>query len=133
MQNLEMQRSSGTSGALRSGARTSLAVAVLAALAALTACNDDSPVQPKAHVPDGGPKSISAVINILPAGAVFPAKIAAVTGSAVGTPAKVQVYDKAGNLMAQFTAFSQNEDYKAGVNVALGDVKIGRASCRERV
>jgi len=122
MQNHQMPRSSGTSGAVGSGARTSFAVAVVTALAALTACNDDSPVQPKAHVPDGGPKSISAVINILPAGAVFPAKIAAVTGSAVGTPAKVQVYDKAGNLMAQFMAFSQTEDFKAGVNVALGDV-----------
>jgi len=94
----------------------------LTALAALAACNDNSPVQPKANMPDGGPKSISAVSNILPTGTTFPNKIALVTGSAVGTPAKVQVYDKSGNLMAQFMAFSQTEDYKAGVNVALGDV-----------
>jgi len=119
MQNHHMPRSSGSRGALRSAARPSLVVAVFAAL---TACNDKSPVQPKANVPDGGPKSPSAVINILPAGVEFPAKIAAVTGSAAGTPAKVQVYDKAGNLMAQFMAFSQTEDFKAGVNVALGDV-----------
>jgi hypothetical protein len=122
MQNHQIPRASGSSGALRSAARTPLVVAVFAALAALAACNDESPVQPRTSVPDGGPKSPSAVINILPTGAVFPARIAAVTGSAVGTPAKVQVYDKAGNLMAQFMAFSQTEDYKAGVNVALGDV-----------
>ena len=110
-------------GTVASTARTSLAVTAIVALAA---CNDNEPVQPNAKVRDGGPKSPSAIIltlpGILPEGQTFPAKIGFLTGSAVGQQPKVQVYDKTGKLMAQFSAFPFGEDSKAGVEVALGDV-----------
>ena len=93
---------------------------LIAAAATLAAC-DEAPVQPRANVPANGPRS-SAVINILPAGQTFPGPIAFVTGSPVGSAAQVQAYDKRGKLMAQFYAFSQTEDFTAGVEVALADM-----------
>jgi len=99
-------------------------VLALAAAAALAAC-DDSPIAPKANgptIPAGGVKSPAAVINILPAGQTFPAKIAFATGSPVGKDAKVRVYDKSGTQLAVFYAFSAVEDFSAGVEVAVGDV-----------
>jgi len=99
-------------------------VALLAAVAALAACND-APVAPKADgptIPAGGVKSPSAVINILPPGQTFPTKIAFATGSPVGKDAKVRVYDKNGTQLAVFYAFSAAEDFSAGVEAAVGDV-----------
>src|SRR5688572_21929617 len=93
---------------------------LITAAAALAAC-DDAPVQPRANVPANGPRP-SAVINILPAGQTFPAPIAFVTGSPVGAAAQVQAYDKTGKLLAQFYAFTQGEDFTAGVEVALADM-----------
>ena len=51
-------------------------VLLLATAALLAACADESPVQPGAKVPEGGVKSITLGINILPAGQQFPAKVA---------------------------------------------------------
>jgi FG-GAP-like repeat len=99
-------------------------VLALAAALAIAACNDDSPVEPRAHgtvVAAPGVKP-AAVINILPAGQTFPNKIAFATGSPVGKEAKVQVYDKNGTQLATFYAFSAAEDFTAGVEVAVGDV-----------
>jgi hypothetical protein len=110
-----------TSFALRArSARIALSMAVLA----LAAC-DDSPLAPKASglaVPAGGVKSPAAVINILPPGQTFPAKIAFATGSPVGKDAKVRVYNKNGTQLAVFYAFSAVEDFSAGVEAAVGDV-----------
>ena len=107
-----------------------LAASVLAALLAATtlaACADDSPMQPKAQVPDGGVKAVALGINVLPAGQQFPDKIAFVTGSAWGTVPKVQVYDKWGNQMARFQAFNDAWDQSGpGADVALGDVNGDR-------
>jgi hypothetical protein len=101
--------------------RTMRAIIVVAATAALAAC-DDAPVEPRTRVPADGPQRPSAVINIFPPGQLFPAPIAFVTGSPVGSAAQVQAYDKAGKLMAQFYAFTQAQDFSAGVEVALADM-----------
>jgi len=108
-----------TRRALSWGVRVSVLVSTAAALAA---CTDDAPVQPKANVPAGGPTKPSAVVHIIPEGTTFPAKIAMATGSAVGKDARVRIYDKAGKQMASFYAFSAFDDFTAGVEVALGDV-----------
>src|SRR4029450_6337582 len=82
-------------------ARTGFALTVAAALAA---CND-SPMQPKPNIPNlpaDGVKTPAAVINILPPGTTFPAKIAFATGSPVGKDAKVRLYDKNGTQLAVF-------------------------------
>jgi hypothetical protein len=100
-------------------ARTTLIIATAAGLAA---CSDDVPTQPGANVPDGGPKSPSAVIHIIPEGTTFPAKIAFATGMVQGKDARVQIYDKAHNQLASFYAFSGAYDFSAGVSVAVGDV-----------
>ncbi len=100
-------------------ARAALLVATAAGLAA---CRDDVPTQPKANLPADGPKSPSAVIHIIPEGTTFPAKIAFATGSPIGKAARVQLYDKAGNQMAWFYAFTSADDFYAGVQVAVGDV-----------
>jgi hypothetical protein len=106
-------------GAYGPAARTTL---LLATVAGLAACNNDLPSSPKANLPADVPKSPSAVINILPPGQTFPAKIAFATGSPVGKDARVRVYDKNGTQLAVFYAFSGWEDFTAGVDVAIGDV-----------
>jgi hypothetical protein len=88
----------------------------------LAACSDDPPTATNARIPDGGAKTPAAVINILPPGTTFPAKIAFATGSPVGKEAVVRVYDKSGTQLAKFYAFSAAEDFSAGVEVAVGDV-----------
>ena len=100
-------------------ARATLLVATATGLAA---CTDDLATAPKANLPKEGPKSPAAVINILPPGTTFPAKIAFATGMPQGKEARVQLYDAAHNQMASFYAFSSADDFSAGVNVAVGDV-----------
>jgi len=99
-----------------------LASASLIATASLAACADDMPVQPNAHIPEDGPKSVALAINILPTGQQFPAKIAYLTGSPVGQPAKIQVYDAYGNQMLRFQAFTDSWDNASGVEATIGDV-----------
>jgi len=101
--------------------QTSRATLFLATAAALTACADDTPTQPRANIPEGGPKSVALGINILPPGQQFPAKIAYVTGSPNGKQAYVQVYDRFGAQMLRFQAFTDTWD-NSGVEVAIGDV-----------
>ena len=98
------------------------ASASLIAAASLAACADDTPVQPRAHIPEDGPKTVALGINILPAGQEFPAKIAYLTGSPVGQPAKIQVYDAYGNQMLRFQAFTDSWDNASGVEATIGDV-----------
>ncbi len=104
-------------------ARSVAARALVAVITATTlaACADETPVQPKANVPDGGLKSVALGVNILPAGQQFPARVAFVTGSPNGKAAYVQVYNKDGGQMARFKAFTDSWD-NGGVEVALGDV-----------
>jgi hypothetical protein len=97
-------------------------VLLLATAALLAACADESPVQPGAKVPEGGVNAIALGINVLPTGQQFPAKVAFVTGSAGGRPAKIQVYDAGGAQMARFQAFNDAWDQNAGVEAAVGDV-----------
>jgi hypothetical protein len=52
--------------------------------AALAACSDDTPTQPKANLPATGPAKPSAVIHIIPEGTTFPTKIAFATGNPAG-------------------------------------------------
>jgi len=122
MQNDFMARdrvgATGLRGTLDSATRASF---LLLALAALAACND-APSEPSANLPASGPQTPSAAINILPARQTFPAPIAFVTGSPLGAEAKVRAYDKTGNLMAEFNAFTQPQDFTAGVEVALADM-----------
>ena len=97
--------------------------ALLLATVGLAACADESPVEPKAKLPEGGVPSIALAINILPAGQTFPDKVAYVTGSPPGALAFVQVYDKWGNMMARFQAFNDPWDQNGpGADVAVGDV-----------
>jgi hypothetical protein len=93
------------------------------AVISLAACAEDSPVAPKANVPQNGPKTVALGVNkILPDGQQFPAKIAYLTGSPVGQPAKIQVYDAYGNQMLRFTAFADAWDNASGVEATIGDV-----------
>ena len=95
----------------------------LIAAISLAACADESPVAPKANVPQNGPKTVAlTVFKILPDGQQFPAKIAYVTGSPVGQPAKIQVYDAFGNQMLRFTAFADAWDSASGVEATIGDI-----------
>ena len=97
--------------------------ALLLATVGLAACADESPVEPKAKLPEGGVPSVALAINILPAGQTFPDKVAYVTGSPPGALAFVQVYDKWGNMMARFQAFNDPWDQNGpGAEVAVGDV-----------
>jgi len=97
--------------------------ALLAAAAfGLAACGDDVPTGTTAHVPAGGAKAPAAVINILPPGTTFPAKIAFATGSPAGKEARVQLYDKNGTQLVSFLAFTAVEDMSAGAEAAVGDV-----------
>src|SRR4030095_16628556 len=95
-------------------------VALLTA-AALGACADEAPVEPKAKIPEGGVKSVALGVNILPEGQQFPDKIAFATGSPNGKAAYVQVYGRWGNQMLRFKAFNDTWD-NGGVEVAVGDV-----------
>jgi len=89
----------------------------------LTACADDSPVEPRANMPEGGVKTALLGINILPTGQQFPARIGFVTGSARGQAPTIQVYDRYGQQMARFKAFTDTWDQAGpGVEVAIGDV-----------
>ena len=106
----------------RSQAFAASVAVVLAASFGLEACADDSPLQPTAKVPEGGAPAVNLGINILPAGQAFPAKIAYLTGSPVGQPAKVQVYDAYGNQMLRFQAFTDSWDNASGVEATIGDV-----------
>ena len=117
-----MPRDTRSRGTYAAAARAALALATAASLAA---CSDDVPTQPKqpkANLPANGVTSPSAVIHIIPEGTTFPAKIAFATGAPVGKHAVVQLYDKAGNQLALFYAFSAADDFSAGVEVAVGDV-----------
>jgi hypothetical protein len=98
------------------------ATAWLIAAASLAACADETPVQPRAHIPKDGPKTVALGINILPAGQQFPARVAYVTGSPMGQPAKIQVYDAYGTQMLRFQAFTDSWDNAAGVETTIGDV-----------
>jgi hypothetical protein len=98
------------------------AALLLATAAGLAACGDDLPTPPKVNLPKDGPKSPAAVINIIPPGTTFPAKIAFATGSPRGKDATVRIYDSARNQLASFYAFSAVDDFYAGVDVAVGDV-----------
>src|SRR5262245_18312372 len=102
-----------------------VAITSLIATTSLAACADNTPVQPTAHVPEGGPKSVALGINILPAGQQFPAKIAYLTGAPVGQPAKIQVYDAYGNQMLRFQAFTDPWDNASGGEATIGDVNCG--------
>jgi len=102
--------------------RGTCAALLVAAVAGLAACSDDTPTQPKANLPKEGPKTPAAVINILPPGLTFPAKIAFATGMPQGKDARVQLYDAAHNQLAWFYAFTAADDFSAGVNVAVADV-----------
>ena len=112
-------RVTSSCGTARWAARAAFLVATAAGLAA---CSDDTPMQPKSNLPKDGLKTPSAVINIIPEGTTFPAKIAFATGMPQGKEAKVQLYDAAHNQLASFYAFSSADDFYAGVNVAVGDV-----------
>jgi hypothetical protein len=109
-----------SSSVRRLAARGLLALVTAGSLAA---CDDESPIEPTAKVPDGGVKSVALAINILPAGQQFPAKVAYVTGSAIGKSPMVQVYDAFGAQMARFQAFTDPWDNGSpGAEVAVGDV-----------
>lgn len=99
------------------------ALLALLTASALAACADEAPVQPKANLPEGGPKAVALGIyaNLLPDGQKFPDKIAFATGSPNGKAAYVQVYSRWGNQMLRFKAFTDTWD-NGGVEVALGDV-----------
>ena len=86
------------------------------------ACAEDSPVQPTARVPAGGPKTVALVVNLLPTGDQFPAKIGYFTGSPVGEPPKIQVYDAYGNLMLRFQAFTDPWNMMTGAEATIGDI-----------
>lgn len=105
-------------GAVVRAARASLLVTA----AALAACSEKSLVQPEPSVPGDGPNKPSAAINITPSGTLLPAKIAFATGSPLGEPARVQLYDASGKQLAAFYAFTGADDFTAGVDVAVGDV-----------
>ena len=83
--------------------------------AALAACSDDTPTQPKANLPATGPAKPSAVIHIIPEGTTFPTKIAFATGNPAGKEAMVKLYDKDGNQITSFLAFGSYADFSAGV------------------
>ena len=104
--------------------KTARATLFFAAAAALTACADETPTQPKANMPEGGPKSVAMAwgLPILPTNQTFPQKIAFVTGSANGQLPYVQVYDKSGAQMARFRAFDENPTLANGVDATVGDV-----------
>src|SRR5688572_17337518 len=93
----------------RTGAQPTRAALLLATLG-LAACADESPVEPKANLPEGGAPSVALGVNILPAGQTFPDKVAYVTGSPPGALPFVQVYDKWGNMMVRFQAFTDTWD-----------------------
>ena len=90
--------------------------------AALAACSDDTPTQPKANLPATGPAKPSAVIHIIPEGTTFPTKIAFATGNPAGKEAMVKLYDKDGKQITSFLAFGTYADFSAGVDAAVGDV-----------
>ena len=116
-------RSGGSPSQMGTRAHAARSILFVAAVA-LAACND-APAAPKANgptIPEGGVKSAAPVINILPSGQTFPAKIAFATGSPVGKEARVRLYDKNGAQLASFLAFSAAEDFGAGVEAAVGDV-----------
>jgi FG-GAP-like repeat len=92
------------------------------AAAALAACSDDQPTQPKANLPASGPAKPSAVIHIIPEGTTFPTKIAFATGNPAGKEAMVKLYDKDGKQITAFLAFGTYADFSAGVDAAVGDV-----------
>src|SRR5215218_1623455 len=99
------------------------ALVMLITAGTLTACADDSPVEPRANMPEGGVKTALLGINILPTGQQFPARIGFVTGSARGQAPTIQVYDRYGQQMARFKAFTDTWDQAGpGVEVAIGDV-----------
>src|SRR5690349_14688437 len=88
----------------------------------LEACADKTPLEPTAKIPESGVPAVNLGIAILPAGQQFPAKVAYLTGSPVGQPAKVQVYDAYGNQMLRFQAFTDSWDEASGVEATIGDV-----------
>ena len=90
--------------------------------AALAACSDDTPTQPKVNLPATGPAKPSAVIHIIPEGTTFPTKIAFATGNPAGKEAMVKLYDKDGNQITSFLAFGSYADFSAGVDATVGDV-----------
>jgi len=90
--------------------------------AALAACSDDTPTQPKVNLRATGPAKPSAVIHIIPEGTTFPTKIAFATGNPAGKEAMVKLYDKDGNQITSFLAFGSYADFSAGVDAAVGDV-----------
>ena len=101
--------------------RAAHALVALITFTSLAACADETPVQPKARIPEGGVKSVALGVNILPAGQQFPDKIAFATGSPNGKAAYVQVYSRWGTQMLRFKAFTDTWD-TGGVEVAVGDV-----------
>ena len=107
-------------GSYSQAARAALFVATAAVL---TACADDTPTQPKANIPEGGPKSVAMTwgMPIRPANQPFPQKIGFVTGSPNGKQPYVQVYDKSGAQMARFRAFEEY-NFTNGVDATIGDV-----------
>jgi hypothetical protein len=107
----------------QNSARATRAALILATTIGLGACADESPVEPKARIPEGGVPSVALGINILPVGQTFPDKVAYVTGSPPGALPFVQVYDKWGNQMARFQAFTDTWDQVGpGADVAVGDI-----------
>ena len=106
----------------RSYAFAASVAVVFAASFGLEACTKDTPLEPTAKIPEGGVPAVNLGINILPAGQEFPAKVAFVTGSPVGQPAKIQVYDAFGNQMLRFQAFTDSWNNASGAEATIGDV-----------